>query len=295
MSDLTTESRNTATMHLDEMSITEILKTMNDEDQKVPQQIRKAIPELTKVIEITTKQFRAGGRIIYIGAGTSGRLGVLDAAECVPTFNTSPDEVIGLIAGGQRAMTVAVEGAEDSTSLAEEDLHHIHLNEKDVLIGIAASGNTPYVIGGLKYANDIGAHTVSISCNSNTKISSIAKNAIEVNVGPEVLTGSTRLKSGTAQKLILNMISTITMVGAGKVYDNLMVDVKATNQKLIDRSIRIIQDICDISYQQSEKLYNAADHNLKVAIVMHMCDTSKTDAQQRLEKNNHIVKQAIKN
>lgn len=295
MSDLTTESRNKATMHLDEMSITEILKTMNDEDQKVPQHIRKVIPDLTKVIEITTKQFRAGGRIIYIGAGTSGRLGVLDAAECVPTFNTSPDEVIGLIAGGQRAMTVAVEGAEDSTSLAEEDLHHIHLNEKDVLIGIAASGNTPYVIGGLKYANHIGAHTVSISCNSNTKISSIAKNAIEVNVGPEVLTGSTRLKSGTAQKLILNMISTITMVGAGKVYDNLMVDVKATNQKLIDRSIRIIQDICDISYQQSEKLYHAADHNLKVAIVMHMCDTSKADAQQRLEKNNHIVKQAIRN
>lgn len=294
MSDLTTESRNKATMHLDEMSITEILKTMNDEDQKVPQQIRKIIPELTKVIEITTKQFRAGGRIIYMGGGTSGRLGVLDAAECVPTFNTSPDEVIGLIAGGQRAMTVAVEGAEDSTSLAEEDLHHIHLNEKDVVIGIAASGNTPYVIGGLKYANSIGAHTVSIACNTNTKISKIATKAIEVNVGPEVLTGSTRLKSGTAQKLILNMISTITMVGAGKVYDNLMVDVKATNQKLIDRSIRIVQDICDTSYQQSEKLYNAADHNLKVAIVMHMCDTSKADAKQRLDNNNHIVKQAIR-
>ncbi len=295
MSDLTTESRNDATMHLDEMTIKEILETMNDEDQKVPQEIRKSIPNLTKVIEITTQQFRAGGRIIYMGAGTSGRLGVLDAAECVPTFNTSSDEVIGLIAGGQKAMTMAVEGAEDSAPLAAEDLQHIHLNEKDVVIGIAASGHTPYVIGGLQYANDVGAHTISIACNTDAKISKVANTSIEVNVGPEILTGSTRLKSGTAQKLILNMISTVTMVGVGKVYDNLMVDVKATNQKLIDRSIRIIQDICDISQQQSQQLYKSADQNLKIAIVMHMCDISKVEATKRLEDNNHIIKQAIKN
>ncbi|PHK50276.1 N-acetylmuramic acid 6-phosphate etherase [Staphylococcus edaphicus] len=289
-----TESRNEATMHLDEMTIQQSLEIMNTEDQKVPQQIRDVLPELAKVIQVTTEQFKQGGRIIYMGAGTSGRLGVLDAAECVPTFNTSTDEVIGLIAGGQRAMTVAVEGAEDSESLAHEDLKHIHLNEKDVVIGIAASGSTPYVMGGLKYATVTDAHTVAISCNTNTKISQLAQYAIEVNVGPEVLTGSTRLKSGTAQKLILNMISTITMVGVGKVYDNLMVDVKATNQKLVDRSIRMIQDICDISYEQSHQLYDSADHNLKVAVVMHLCSINKTEALTRLRNNDDIIKKAIR-
>src|SRR5699024_1825989 len=255
MNNLITESRNESTMHLDEMSIQQALETMNQEDQNVPQQIKQILPDLTKVIEVTTKQFKKGGRIIYIGAGTSGRLGVLDAAECVPTFNTSSDEFIGLIAGGERAMTVAVEGAEDSESLAKDDLKHIHLTNKDVVIGVAASGTTPYVKGGLKYATELGAHTVAISCNVDTEISKLAEFPVEVNVGPEVLTGSTRLKSGTAQKLILNMISTITMVGVGKVYGNLMVDVKATNHKLVDRSVRIIQDICDISYEQSQKLY----------------------------------------
>lgn len=295
MNNSMTEARNEATMHLDEMSIIQALETMNAEDQKVPQQIHDILPKLAEVIKVTTEQFKQGGRIIYIGAGTSGRLGVLDAAECVPTFNTSTNEVIGLIAGGQRAMTVAVEGAEDSESLAREDLKHIHLNEKDVVIGIAASGSTPYVMDGLKCATEIGAHTVAISCNTNTKISDLAQYPIEVNVGPEVLTGSTRLKSGTAQKLILNMISTITMVGVGKVYDNLMVDVKATNQKLIDRSIRIIQDICDISYDQAQSLYESADQNLKVAVVMHLCDINKSEAVTRLNDNNHIIKKAIQN
>lgn len=295
MNNSMTEARNEATMHLDEMSIIQALETMNAEDQKVPQQIHDILPKLAEVIKVTTEQFKQGGRIIYIGAGTSGRLGVLDAAECVPTFNTSTNEVIGLIAGGQRAMTVAVEGAEDSESLAREDLKHIHLNEKDVVIGIAASGSTPYVMGGLKCAIEIGAHTVAISCNTNTKISDLAQYPIEVNVGPEVLTGSTRLKSGTAQKLILNMISTITMVGVGKVYDNLMVDVKATNQKLIDRSIRIIQDICDISYDQAQSLYESADQNLKVAVVIHLCDINKSEAVTRLNDNNHIIKKAIQN
>ena len=295
MNNSMTEARNEATMHLDEMSIIQALETMNAEDQKVPQQIHDILPKLAEVIKVTTEQFKPGGRIIYIGAGTSGRLGVLDAAECVPTFNTSTNEVIGLIAGGQRAMTVAVEGAEDSESLAREDLKHIHLNEKDVVIGIAASGSTPYVMGGRKCATEMEAHTVAISCNTNTKISDLAQYPIEVNVGPEVLTGSTRLKSGTAQKLILNMISTITMVGVGKVYDNLMVDVKATNQKLIDRSIRIIQDICDISYDQAQSLYESADQNLKVAVVMHLCDINKSEAVTRLNDNNHIIKKAIQN
>ena len=181
-----TESRNEATMHLDEMTIQQALETMNAEDQKVAEQIKVILPELTKVIEITTQQFKQGGRIIYMGAGTSGRLGVLDAAECVPTFNTDTNEVIGLIAGGQRAMTVAVEGAEDDEALAQEDLQHIHVSEKDVVIGIAASGSTPYVKGGLKYATQIGSYTVAISCNVNTQISKLAQFPIEVNVGPEV-------------------------------------------------------------------------------------------------------------
>lgn len=295
MSNLITESRNEATMHLDEMSIQQALETMNEEDQKVPQQIKQILPDLAKVIEVTTKQFKKGGRIIYMGAGTSGRLGVLDAAECVPTFNTTPDEFIGLIAGGQPAMTVAVEGAEDSESLAHDDLKHIDLTDNDVVIGIAASGTTPYVKGGLKYATEAGAHTVAISCNVDTEISKLAEFPVEVNVGPEVLTGSTRLKSGTAQKLILNMISTITMVGVGKVYGNLMVDVKATNHKLVDRSVRIIQDICDIPYKEAQKLYNDADQNLKQAVVMYLCDISKAEAETKLRQNDNIIKQAIKN
>ncbi|KRG08148.1 N-acetylmuramic acid 6-phosphate etherase [Staphylococcus sp. NAM3COL9] len=295
MNNLITESRNEATMHLDEMSIQQALETMNEEDQKVPQQIKQILPDLAEIIEVTTKQFKKGGRIIYMGAGTSGRLGVLDASECVPTFNTTPDEFIGLIAGGQPAMTVAVEGAEDSESLAHDDLKHIDLTDNDVVIGIAASGTTPYVKGGLKYATEIGTHTVAISCNVDTEISKLAEFPIEVNVGPEVLTGSTRLKSGTAQKLILNMISTITMVGVGKVYGNLMVDVKATNDKLVDRSVRIIQDICDISYEQAQNLYNDADQNLKQAVVMYLCDVSKAEAETKLRQNDSIIKQAIKN
>ncbi|KTG48188.1 N-acetylmuramic acid 6-phosphate etherase, partial [Staphylococcus aureus] len=205
MENSTTEARNEATMHLDEMTVEEALITMNKEDQQVPLAVRKAIPQLTKVIKKTIAQYKKGGRLIYIGAGTSGRLGVLDAAECVPTFNTDPHEIIGIIAGGQHAMTMAVEGAEDHKKLAEEDLKNIDLTSKDVVIGIAASGKTPYVIGGLTFANTIGATTVSISCNEHAVISEIAQYPVEVKVGPEVLTGSTRLKSGTAQKLILNM------------------------------------------------------------------------------------------
>lgn len=294
MENSTTEARNEATMHLDEMTVEEALITMNKEDQQVPLAVRKAIPQLTKVIKKTIAQYKKGGRLIYIGAGTSGRLGVLDAAECVPTFNTDPHEIIGIIAGGQHAMTMAVEGAEDHKKLAEEDLKNIDLTSKDVVIGIAASGKTPYVIGGLTFANTIGATTVSISCNEYAVISEIAQYPVEVKVGPEVLTGSTRLKSGTAQKLILNMISTITMVGVGKVYDNLMIDVKATNQKLIDRSVRIIQEICAIIYDEAMALYQVSEHDVKVATVMGMCGISKEEATRRLLNNGDIVKRAIR-
>lgn len=232
--------------------------------------------------------------MIYIGAGTSGRLGVLDAAECVPTFNTSPDEVIGIIAGGSKAMTEAVEGAEDNEEQGKDDLKAIQLSKKDIVIGISASGRTPYVKAALAFANEVGAVSVSLSCNTNSEMSKLSQYALEVPVGPEVLTGSTRLKSGTAQKLILNMISTMTMIGVGKVYDNLMVDLKPTNQKLIQRSIRIIKDICDLNDEEAKLLYEKADQNIKTAVVMYLCDTTKDDAQNKLLKHNGVIKQAIK-
>ncbi|WP_285491218.1 N-acetylmuramic acid 6-phosphate etherase [Staphylococcus haemolyticus] len=293
MEHLTTESRNTQTMHLDEMSILEALKTMNKEDQLVAKAIEPILPQLNRVIEQTITRFRDGGRLIYIGAGTSGRLGVLDAAECVPTFNTHPNEVIGLIAGGQQAMTEAIEGAEDNYEMGMTDLKAIHLNEKDIVIGISASGRTPYVKGALIYANEISALTVALSCNTNSDISIVASHALEVNVGPEVLAGSTRLKSGTAQKLVLNMISTMTMIGVGKVYDNLMVDLKATNYKLEQRSIHIIEEICGLTFKEAQELYIKADNDIKIAIVMNLCNTTKSDAQSRLVNNNGIVKKAI--
>lgn len=293
MKHLTTENRNEATMHLDEMSIKDALTIMNEEDQRVPQAITQVIPMLSHIINLTATQFNLGGRLIYMGAGTSGRLGVLDAAECVPTFNTDPTEIIGLIAGGEKAMTTAIEGSEDNAALGATDLKHLSLTSKDVVIGVAASGRTPYVIGGLQYAQSIGAQTVAISCNTRSEISKYADYPLEVNVGPEVLTGSTRLKSGTAQKLILNMISTITMVRCGKVYDNLMIDVRPTNEKLVQRAIGIIQDICDINTAQAQQLYDKANQNLKVAVVMYLCDVDKSAAEAKLNAHNGVIKQAI--
>lgn len=293
MNRLTTETRNTQTMHLDEMTIQDALLTINREDQKVPKAIEQVIPQLSQVITSAIQCFNRGGRIIYIGAGTSGRLGVLDAAECVPTFNTRPEEVVGIIAGGQKAMTVAVEGAEDDSEQGAQDLKDIQLNDNDIVIGISASGRTPYVKGALTYANDIHADTVALSCNTNSEISAYAEHILEVNVGPEVLTGSTRLKSGTAQKLILNMISTMTMIGVGKVYDNLMVDLRPTNKKLVNRSITIIQDICDLNKQDAQTLYEEAGNHIKTAVVMYLCNTTKEDAETRLYKSNGVIKQAI--
>ncbi|MBY6273211.1 MAG: N-acetylmuramic acid 6-phosphate etherase, partial [Bacillaceae bacterium] len=239
---LTTEKRNPNTMDIDQMSIKEILQIMNKEDQSVPIAINKEIDKIESAIQMVIDSFRRGGRLIYIGAGTSGRLGVLDAAECPPTFGTDPAMVQGIIAGGKEAFTRAVEGAEDNEQMGGDDLKAIRLTNLDTVVGIAASGRTPYVIGALKYAKSIGAKTVSISNNKNSIIGTLADVAIEVETGPEVLTGSTRLKAGTAQKLILNMISTVSMIGIGKVYKNLMVDVRPTNHKLIERSKRIIME-----------------------------------------------------
>lgn len=290
---LATEQRNEKTMNLDTLSTIDILRLMNDEDSRVPASVREELPQIEKVVEAVKKSFRQGGHLIYVGAGTSGRLGILDAAECVPTFSVDSSMVQGLIAGGISAMTVAVEGAEDSLDLGEEDLKNIHLTNKDTVLGIAASGRTPYVIGALEYAKKIGATTATLACNKNAEISKHADINIEVEVGPEILTGSTRLKSGTAQKLVLNMISTASMVGIGKVYKNLMVDVKPTNDKLVERSKTIIMQATDCNYEVADKFFREADKNVKLAIVMILTSLSKEEARQKLTDKKGFIRNVI--
>ena len=245
------------------------------------------------VIEKTIESFNHGGRLIYLGAGTSGRLGVLDAAECVPTFGVEASMVVGLIAGGEKAMTLAVEGAEDDLELGKQDLIDLQLTKNDMVIGIAASGRTPYVIGALDYAKSIGAHTGSLACNMNAEISQHAEFPIEVDCGAEFLTGSTRLKSGTAQKLILNMISTIAMIGIGKVYNNLMVDVRPTNEKLVERSKRIIMEATDCDYETAEKTFIQAGEDVKLAIVMILTNSAKDEAQEKLVQAKGFIKNTL--
>jgi N-acetylmuramic acid 6-phosphate etherase len=293
LSTLTTETRNPKTMHLDTLSVAEFAQVMNAEDQTVAASVNQALPAITAAITAITAQFNKGGRLFYTGAGTSGRLGVLDAAECVPTFGTDPEMVQGLIAGGMSAMTVAVEGAEDDADLGAQDLRDHHLTANDTVVGIAASGRTPYVIGGLDYARSVGAVTVSLACNANAAISKHADIQIEVPVGPEVLTGSTRLKAGTAQKLVLNMLSTGAMVGLGKVYKNLMVDVKATNEKLVERAKRIIQQATDCDAATAAKNFEAAAHDVKLAIVMTLTGDTAVIAKQRLDDAKGFIAKAI--
>jgi len=288
-----TEQRNPASINLDQLSIAESLQLMNDQDKQVPQAIEQALPQIETLIEAVIKSFKKNGRLIYMGAGTSGRLGILDAVECVPTFGTPPEMVVGLIAGGETAIKDAVEGAEDSKELAYEDLKELNLTEKDTVIGIAASGRTPYVIGGLEYANEIGAQTGSISNNENTKISQEANYPVEIITGPEVLTGSTRLKAGTGQKLVLNMISTISMVKIGKAYENLMVDVQATNEKLVDRSNRIVVEATGVEYDEAQRVLEEAE-TVKVAIVMILADATKEAADESLKAADGFVRDAIK-
>ncbi|GFO52571.1 N-acetylmuramic acid 6-phosphate etherase [Lactococcus garvieae] len=290
---LTTERRNEETFGLDEMSVSTALEKMNKEDKKVAEAVEKALPMIEPVIEKTIESFNHGGRLIYLGAGTSGRLGVLDAAECVPTFGVEASMVVGLIAGGEKAMTLAVEGAEDDLELGKQDLIDLQLTKNDMVIGIAASGRTPYVIGALDYAKSIGAHTGSLACNMNAEISQHADFPIEVDCGAEFLTGSTRLKSGTAQKLILNMISTIAMIGIGKVYNNLMVDVRPTNEKLVERSKRIIMQATDCDYQTAEKTFIQAEEDVKLAIVMILTNSAKDEAQEKLVQAKGFIKNTL--
>ncbi|MBO1207580.1 N-acetylmuramic acid 6-phosphate etherase [Mammaliicoccus sciuri] len=290
ISRLTTESRNEHSSKLDTLTPEQFVDVMNNEDQKVAQFIKEENHAIAQLITQVINGLNNGGRLIYMGAGTSGRLGVLDAAECVPTFGVTPDVVVGLIAGGPSAMTVAVEGAEDDESLGEQDLRDLNINEHDTVIGIAASGRTPYVIGGLRYAQSINVPTGCVTCNKASEVGKHADYPVQVDVGPEVLTGSTRLKAGTAQKLILNMISTGAMVGIGKVYENLMIDVKPTNKKLKQRAVNMIQEVLQTTDEDSVKLFKQSDEQVKVAIVMGMHGISKEEALERLKQAKGFVR-----
>ena len=292
---LSTETRNPETMNLDEMSSLEIVQAMNKEDIKVPQIITHLLPLIAKVVDICAVALKTKNRVFYMGAGTSGRLGIVDSSECPPTFNASPNEFIGLIAGGERAFIKAVEGAEDSEDLGKDDLIKRNFCKNDICIGLAASGRTPYVIGGLKYAKSIGAQTVSVSCNKDAKISKFADYPIEAIVGPEVLTGSTRLKAGTAQKLILNMISTGAMIRVGKSYQNLMVDLQMTNKKLERRGVNIIKEATGVDDEEAKKYIGKAKGSVKIAIIMILTNCEYEDAIKRLEKADGKVRIAIKN
>lgn len=290
---MTTETRNPRTMMLDTMSELEIVTAMNEEDARVPLAIAKVLPEIAQAAAWAVESFEKGGRLFYMGAGTSGRLGVLDAVECPPTFGVPQGKVVGLIAGGDKAFVVAVEGAEDSRELAVEDLKAHELTENDFVVGIAASGRTPYVLGGLDYAKSIGCHTAAIACNIGSAVGKAAELAIEVNCGPEVLTGSTRLKSGTAQKLILNMISTTSMVRTGKAYQNLMVDVMQTNEKLHTRAENIVIEATGVEREAARKAIDEAKGSVKTAIVMILANCNAEDAAKRLDAAKGHTREAI--
>lgn len=291
---LITETRNRNTMNLDIMSSFEIVKAMNDEDRNVPSAIEKALDRIASAVDEIVKTFKNGGRLFYIGAGTSGRLGVLDASECPPTFGVNHDMVIGIIAGGDSALRNPIEGAEDSFELCQKDLENYQFSKNDILCGIAASGRTPYVIGGLRYARSIGAKTIAVACNIGSKIGREADIAIEVTPGPEILTGSTRLKAGTCQKLILNMLTTASMVRMGKAYQNLMVDVVQSNEKLVSRARKIVMEATGCDMNTAVSTLEKAGGSCKLAIVMILTDSSEEEAAKLLEKAQGHVRDTLK-
>ncbi|MFA3762040.1 N-acetylmuramic acid 6-phosphate etherase [Yersinia sp. 2466 StPb PI] len=290
---LISESRNPATMELDKLSTLEMLTCFNDEDRKVPEAIRLVLPAIAQAVDLAAESLKQGGRLIYLGAGTSGRLGVLDASECPPTFGVPHGRVIGLIAGGPGALFKAVEGAEDDIALGVRDLQDLKLMATDMVVGLAASGRTPYVIGALRYARQLGCPTAAISCNPDSPIAQEAQVAISPVVGPEALTGSTRMKSGTAQKLVLNMLSTGAMVKLGKVYQNLMVDVKATNVKLVDRACRIVVEATGASRAEAENALSQTEFDVKPAILMILKGVSAEQARQDLQQHNGYLRAAL--
>ena len=293
LSKLSTETRNPDTMELDQMTPLEIATTMNREDAKAVASITEVLPQIAQAITWATEALESGARIIYMGAGTSGRLGVLDAVECPPTFGVSPETVVGLIAGGEGAFIKAVEGAEDSSTLGIDDLKAINLSTSDLVVGLAASGRTPYVVHALRYAREFGCKTVAIACNRGSKIGAEAELAIEPVPGPEVLTGSTRLKSGTVQKLILNMISTGSMVGAGKAYQNLMVDVQQTNEKLVTRAQNIVMTATECTRDEAKATLAQAEGHVKTAVVMILAGCDAAAARERLAQAKGHVRGAL--
>ncbi|MGO2089144.1 MAG: N-acetylmuramic acid 6-phosphate etherase [Oceanisphaera sp.] len=290
---LTSEGRNPDTLHIDRQSTIEMLTTINHQDKQVPEAIAKVLPAIAAAVDSIVAAFQQGGRLIYMGAGTSGRLGVLDASECPPTFSVPADMVVALIAGGPEAMFRAQEGAEDNQQLGADDLAGLTLSHKDVVVGIAASGRTPYVLGGLHYARSLGATTVALACNSGSVIGLAADIAIEPQVGPEVITGSTRLKSGTAQKLVLNMLSTASMIRIGKVYQNLMVDLTASNLKLEARALRIVMQATEADESQAIAALKAADNQVKLAILMLLSGLDKNTAQAQLAQHQGVLNKAV--
>lgn len=290
---LKTEASHPASQELDTMEVTRLLQLMNDEDATVPAAVRAALPAIEAAVNVITAGLRRGGRLVYVGAGTSGRLGVLDSAECPPTFSTPPEQIVGVIAGGQPALTQAVEGAEDSPELAVRDLRALDIDHRDVVVGLTASGRTPYVMAGIGYARSIGAATISVACNREADISAEADVAIEVDTGPEVLTGSTRLKAGTSQKLVLNMLSTASMVQIGKVYGNLMVDVRPTNAKLVARAHSIITAATGVDAATAEHYYRGAAGRTKLAIVMILAEVDAEEANRRLASAGGLVRNVL--
>ena len=294
LSRLTTERRNPASAHIDSCTTLEMVTIMQQEDSKIASAIKKILPEIARAIDATSQRLENGGRLFYLGAGTSGRLGILDASECPPTYGTDPELVQGLIAGGIPAIFRAQEGAEDNPGLAVHDLKEHGFSAKDVLVGIAASGRTPYVIGGLKYARELGALTIALACSEHAEIAALADIALTPVTGPEVVTGSTRMKAGTAQKLVLNMLSTGTMIKLGKVYGNLMVDVKASNKKLEERAIRIVMEGSGCERTEAEKALKGADGHAKLAILMVVADVSASEGKALLERTSGHLAAAIR-
>ena len=289
----TTEGRNPVSEGLDQLTTLEVLRVMNDEDHRVPDAVARQLPAIAAIVEAAVAGLSAGGRLIYAGAGTSGRLGVLDAAECPPTFSTHPTMVVGLIAGGQQAMFQAVEGAEDDQERGAEEINALHPGLHDVVVGLAASGRTPWVIGAVRAAKQAGAHTASVCCNHDALISDEADLPVEIDAGPEGLTGSTRLKAGTAQKPVLNMISTATMVGLGKTYGNLMVDVSPSNEKLRQRAVSIVVSATACTRDQAVIALHEADGHAKTAIVMILLDMTAAQARERLTTSGGAVRAAV--
>ena len=290
---LNTEAIDSRFSKIDTLSTIDLLKLFNDGDKSVAEEVAKVLPKVAEAINEITMRMELGGRLIYVGAGTSGRLGVLDASECIPTFSLEEGLVIGIIAGGDMALRTGIEGAEDVLEGAIEELKKINFSKKDSLVGIAASGRTPYVVGALQYAKEVGAGSIALSCNLNSELSKYADIAIEVDTGAEILAGSTRLKAGTAQKLVLNMISTVSMINLGKTYGNLMVDLQVSNIKLRDRAIRIIQAATSCDVERAQDALRESKDQVKVAIVMILLDSSAERALELLKASGSRVRAAL--